>query len=979
MITQNDKRKIQEFTTATDWTVADWEDEKEVGSLLDILKAFNDDPQTAIEYWNKADQKANAAMRKNYSDRLAEIGFSTDKKISNTALLAYFDNDQTGEKITVRNVKNRRCGYDFTFNAPKSVSVVHAITKDEDILLAHRKATKLAMLEVEKNMQTQAWDGKEKYYEKTANLLYANFEHHLTRPVEYEINGEKQYIPDCHLHAHCYVINATWNADKSRFQAIEISNIKRSGIYYEALYQNHLAEELRKVGYAIERSRNGFEIAGVSQAIRDKYSNRTKEINLKAQEKGIIFDKEKDQLGARTRVKKNKSVSEEVMEAHWNDRLSAAEKQALYDLKDKARADEKEKENLSVEQALDRSLLHYMERKSAVPEKQVIGYALRLGIEQFSADDLQAEIDRRKEKDVISGEKNSDTYLTTKAAWLAEHRMKAFATHTRFQFEGLNPEYQPKQDFLNKGQREAINHALTSEDQVIIIAGGAGVGKTTLMQEVKSGIEAGGKKMYAFAPSADASRGVLRDKGFEGAETIKKLLNQENLQQQLKDQVLLIDEAGMIGNQTMNDIFKVAQEQNARVILSGDWKQHTSVEAGDALRLLEKDAELPVSRVEEIVRQQDKSAYKQAVKNLSEGKLEAAYQTLDKMEAIKEIEEKEERHKQIANDYLDAITASGIKQKEGTYRDRTALVVSPTHAEGKAITEAIRDKMKEKELIEKEEQQFKVYRSLSFTAAEKQDHINYKSGMFVQFYQKHQQFKAGTTHLITGINEAGEVLVQQKGQTLIQSLPLEQSDRFEIFAQEKLSLAKGDLLRITGNGQSQDRQALNNGESYKVKDFTPTGDIVLEDGKVMSKDYKHFNLGYYRTSHSAQGKDADDVFIAQSATSFVASNQKQHYVSVSRGVERCVIYTDDKEALKWAVSKDADRMSADEVLKNSQDHSATFLKSYLLREQEQTALKLQEQSSQKRSETHKEYEHLFKPERSLGATTARDEDYSLGF
>ncbi|MEM8526405.1 MAG: MobF family relaxase [Bacteroidota bacterium] len=905
------------------------------------------------------------------------FGLTSEVTEENFKQLVHNRHPKTSEKITVRDVKNRRCGYDFTFNAPKSVSVVHAITKDEDILLAHRKAVKTAMLEVEQNMQTQAWDGKEKYYENTGNLLYANFEHHLTRPVEHETDGEKQYIPDCHLHAHCYVINATWNENKERFQAIEIGNIKRSGIYYEALYQNHLAEELRKVGYAIERSKNGFEIAGVSQSIRDKYSNRTKEINLKAQEKGIIFDKEKDQLGARTRVKKNKSVSEEVMEAHWNNRLSAEEKKALNGLKGKVRAGEKEKDGLSVKEALDRSLLHYMERKSAVPEKQVIGYALRLGVERFSVDELQAEMDRRKEKDVITGKKNSDTYLTTKSAWLAEHQMKAFATHTRFQFEGLNPEYQPKQDFLNKGQREAINHALTSEDQVIIIAGGAGVGKTTLMKEVKAGIEAGGKKLYAFAPSADASRGVLRDKGFEGAETIKKLLDQKKIQDQLKDQVILIDEAGMIGNQTMNGIFKVAQEQNARVILSGDWKQHTSVEAGDALRLLEKDTQLPVSRVKEIVRQKDKSTYKQAVKDLSEGRLEEAYQTLDKMGAIQEIEDREERHEQIANDYLDSITASGIKQKDGTYRDRTALVVSPTHAEGKAITEAIRDKLKDRALIEQEEQQFEIYRGLSYTAAEKQDHLNYRSGMVVQFYQQSEQFKAGTAHQVIGINEDGKVLVKGKEATC--ALPLQASDKFEVYAQEQLKVAKGDLLRITGNGQSKDRQALNNGESHKVKDLTASGDIILDSGKVMDKNYQHFNLGYYRTSHSSQGKDADDVFIAQSATSFVASNQKQHYVSVSRGVERCVIYTDDKEALKFAVSKDADRMSADEVLKNSQDHSATFLKSYLLCEQEQTALNLQhKQSSQKRSENNKRYEQLFESERSLGATTSgNSSDFDL--
>lgn len=94
MITENDKRKIQEFITATSWTVPDWTDENEVTTLLDILKAFNNDPQTAIQYWKAADQKSSEAMRQNYANRLGEIGLTMEKKISNDVLLAYFDNSQ---------------------------------------------------------------------------------------------------------------------------------------------------------------------------------------------------------------------------------------------------------------------------------------------------------------------------------------------------------------------------------------------------------------------------------------------------------------------------------------------------------------------------------------------------------------------------------------------------------------------------------------------------------------------------------------------------------------------------------------------------------------------------------------------------------------------------------------------------------------------------------------------------------------------
>ena len=881
----------------------------------------------------------------------------------------------TGDKITVRDMANRRVGYDFTFSVPKSVSVLFALTKDEAIAKAHRNAVEQAMFEVENNMQTQARRNGEKYYHTTSNLAYAAFEHHITRPVEHEQNGRKQHIPDPHLHIHAYVLNATWNAEKNRYQAIEISNIKRSGIYYEALYQHHLAKELQKSGYETIRTKNGFELQGVSKQIRDRYANRTKEINKAALEKGITSDKDKDQLGARTRLDKKKAVCDQAMEAHWLSRVSPEELDHLKSLKRQKdqsvnRSKSIMQNDLSVDQALDRALQHYMERKSAVPEKQILGYALKLGVDRLDLNALKKGLEARKDKDVISGEKNSDTYVTTREAWLAEQQMKDFAVNTRNRFKPLNKAYTPQRDFLNKGQRNAIHHVLNSKDQVIMVAGGAGTGKTTLMKEVKAGIESNDKQIYAFAPSADASRGVLRDKGFEQADTIKKLLDRKDLQEKTKDQVILIDEAGMIGNQTMNGIFKVAREQNARVILSGDWKQHTSVESGDSLRLLEKDSELPVSRVKEIVRQKDKTGYRKAVRELSEGELENGFKTLDKMGSVIEINDRDERHQRVAQDYYDSMTAHGVKQKDGTYRDRTALVVCPTHAEGQAITRSIRDKLKEKGMVKQQERSFNIYRGLSYTDAEKQDPLNYEEGMAVEFYQKNGAFKPGTALEVAGVDDQGKVLVKDKDNNTLSPLSLDQNEQFEVFKKETIELAQGDKVRITGNGRSQDGKPMNNGDTHHIEGFTDKGDILLKNGQTLPKDYKHFNLGYYTTSHSSQGKDADDVFICESSTSFSAANDKQFYVSVSRGVERCLIYTDDKEMLKLAVSKDGNRMSADEVVKVSRDQSAKNLTRTLIEQQQRQAIQIQlEKSSQQSNEKEKDHGQVFQFDRPVGSAS----------
>jgi hypothetical protein len=59
-------------------------------------------------------------------------------------------------------------------------------------------------------------------------MAYASFEHDVTRPVEHVLDDEKRFVPDPHLHTHCFVMNASWNEKLKRYQAIEIGNIKKN-------------------------------------------------------------------------------------------------------------------------------------------------------------------------------------------------------------------------------------------------------------------------------------------------------------------------------------------------------------------------------------------------------------------------------------------------------------------------------------------------------------------------------------------------------------------------------------------------------------------------------------------------------------------------------------------------------------------------------------------------------------------------------
>ena len=157
------------------------------------------------------------------------------------------------------------------------------------------------------------------------------------------------------------------------------------------------------------------------------------------------------------------------------------------------------------------------------------------------------------------------------------------------------------------------------------------------------------------------------------------------MRESARDGVILVDEASQLGTRDMAKIFQAAEDLDARVILVGDRGQHRSVTAGEPLKLLEENAGLPVMEVTEILRQS--GDYKKAAKALSEGRTDEAFAELDKLGWIKEVDD-DQRYRQLADAYLAAVAE---RKKDG--KNKSALVVSSTHAEAAQVTDAIRERL----------------------------------------------------------------------------------------------------------------------------------------------------------------------------------------------------------------------------------------------------------------------------------------------
>lgn len=825
---------------------------------------------------------------------------------------------QTGEKLSPRQKENRRAGYDFTFSAPKSVSVLYELSGDERILLAFRDSVKETMDELEPEMKTRVRKNGRDEDRITGNMVWAEFVHFTSRPVD--------GVPDPHLHAHVFAHNVTFDEEEKRWKAGQFGDLKRDAPYFQAAFDARLAHRLNAMGYATERAGLSFEVMGVPDTVISKFSQRRNEIEEKAKKRGVTTAEGKHAIGYRNRENKKAGVSKPQLRREWNERLTHEERVALAEVVGGKHGGGGGAEGgINAAAAMDYAMEHCFERASVTSEKRLKGEALRYGVGSV----LPEAIDKAsRNKEIIRRERYGEMLVTTRAVRTEELQMLRFVREGRGQAEAFAKDVSD----VGKLEGEQLNaalHVLKSRDRVVGIRGAAGTGKTTMMKATVAAIEEhSGSQVLVFAPSAQASRSVLYKDGFKNATTVAQLLVDQKLQQAAKGQVLWIDEAGLMSSKDARAVFQLAEELGSRVVLSGDYKQHSAVARGDAFRLLESEAGLSVAELTQI-RRQKKSDYRKAVEAISTGTAKGAekgFELLNKMGAIVEATG-EQRRRMLVNDYLDTVGDG-----------ETALVIAPTHAEGMDITADIRDELKASNKLGGHECFFKARRNTHWTSAQKGDSRNYRSGQVVKFHKA----VAGARKTKNGVRgtsggyakgESAMVLKQELGHVIIMrqdgshaSLPLDHAERFSVYETRNLAVAAGERLRITENGYGkvegrpgEKEHRLNNGDIFTVEGFTKKGDIRLDNGVVLPKDFGHIAHGYVDTSHASQGKTVDRVFIGVGDESLKAANRAQWYVSVSRGRESVKIYTEDAKELKAAVQKSPERMSATELLRGESD------------------------------------------------------------
>jgi ATP-dependent exoDNAse (exonuclease V) alpha subunit len=351
-----------------------------------------------------------------------------------------------------------------------------------------------------------------------------------------------------------------------------------------------------------------------------------------------------------------------------------------------------------------------------------------------------------------------------------------------------------------------------------------------------------------------------------------------------------VDEAGMVSGRQMEGLLKLAKREDARILFSGDTRQLQSVEASDALRILEQESRMrSVSLM--AVQRQTQAEYRDAVQTLRHSP-EQGLEKLEKLGAVREVPYLE-RAQAVASAYR-ALTSDS---------DRTVLVVAGTHEEIGKITDAIREDMKQRGELERGVVSER-YVPLQWTEAQKKDLVNYKSGQVLLFHRSSHGIEKHEALTVERTDKSRIVVRDQHG--VERMVRPSQARSFSVHERQQIEVAPGDRMLLMGNRRGMGFRATN-GELVRVRDVDG-GRIHLVDGRTLPANFHEFDHGYAVTAHRSQGKTVDAVILSADAM-----KQELFYVGVSRGRQEIVVVTSDREQLREMLGISTARPSATEL------------------------------------------------------------------
>ncbi|MGO2356169.1 MAG: MobF family relaxase [Marinomonas foliarum] len=575
----------------------------------------------------------------------------------------------------------RRLGWDCTFSAPKSVSVLWA-RADEDLRLkiqeAQTIATKRGIDALERYASfTRRGKGGE-MLERTGGLVAATFNHCTSREQ------------DPQLHTHAVICNVAPREDDT-WGSIDSRKIYQWQKAAGALYRAELAAQMKQLGFQVERDEDSFHIFGVDKKLCEHFSKRTKSIREELKKQGVESSASSAGDLIKLDTRKNKGlVDHHALLKSWQSEMDdmGFHTEALQSIQTET--------FLDAELPEDDQILYSITDKKATFRPQDLFY--QTAIQSFENGSNAAECEQNvkrliRDKEVVElrAENSFEPQYTTQSVLNCERMMVQTARDlsSRFAKSLTEPEIQRalKKAESELGfpfddeQIEAVYNALNGPD-ISIVQGSAGAGKTTLMLAARHAYNEKGYKVLGASIAKKAADNLQEETGIQSvtvASLINKITNGTNPLSSTG--VLVVDEAGQLPSTDLQKLTYCAYQAQCKLILTGEDKQLDAINRGGSLRYLSNPEVIGTQRIENIRRQRTAWA-RRVVADLRDGKAEKALKTLDEKGCLHFHDNAENTKKALVD---------GWHKYQKANPEKASLVIAQRWTDVQEISKAIRD------------------------------------------------------------------------------------------------------------------------------------------------------------------------------------------------------------------------------------------------------------------------------------------------
>jgi conjugative relaxase-like TrwC/TraI family protein len=575
-------------------------------------------------------------------------------------------------------------GFDLTFSAPKSVSLLWGLggpVAALEVQAAHREAVGAALdyMQREACWTRRGAGGSE--FIKGEGYLAAAYRHRSSR------NGDPQ------LHTHVLVANAT--RAEGRWTRLYHPAIYDHATTASYIYEAHLRHELtRRLGVEWQPTRKGIaEIAGFADEHLRAFSTRRAEILEAAGPDASARSMQVATLA--TRTPKEADVGHGQLLERWR---SQAEEMGLdreaiertFDPGGGVRFGESHAEVRAISEAkLGREVTaaaSHFDRRDAI---RAVADSLPEGAPGAEVERL-ADAFLASESVIQIAESRKGPRYTTRRIWELER--DALVAVERMRAQGPSPAGElvaarviGARQTLKADQREMVRRLLSDPEGVAVVIGEAGTGKTFAIVAAAEGWAQAGMELRAAAPTWRAAN-VMRSDGLPAVSAARLLSELDRAEYEgeaglARGSILLVDEAGMVDSATLARLISHAEKAQAKLVFVGDPEQLGEIEAGGLFRAVADRTE-PI-QLDEVIRHEH-DLDREAAKRIREGEGREALGLYEAENRVTVAPDAEARREAMVRDW-----------NESYERGEDAMMIAKQNAEVARLNEMAREVRKQ--------------------------------------------------------------------------------------------------------------------------------------------------------------------------------------------------------------------------------------------------------------------------------------------